>query len=235
MTAEAPTSVERFEYLGVPLNVDDDVFPVAQGMTYRATVSISNDYDRTRIAEELSSRGWKDITTWEPGEQLPADWPQEDLSGGLEVVHRWIRGQATRSGPSDALDRVSTIRLIVTIHPAVYRIAQLWKRVPAPDQGAIIGPGPGLHGLDASIPPAIAGAVLETWTNDTDPSRLRALGATMRQAGLVVAANVLDQRALVLEAGGVRSAVEQARVRDRAGGAMFFASILGTLAALIRR
>jgi hypothetical protein len=47
--------------------------------------------------------------------------------------------------------------------------------------------------------------------------------------------NVLDQRALVLESGGIRSAAEQARLRDRAGGAMFFASILGTLVTILRR
>jgi hypothetical protein len=114
---------------------------------------------------------------------------------------------------------------IVRLRLSVYRIAQLWKRVPAPDQGLIIGPGPGHRGLDAGVPPAIATAVLEAWSNETDPGRLRALGATMRQAGLVVAANVIDQRALVLEAGGVRSSAEQARLRDRAGGALFFASI----------
>jgi hypothetical protein len=107
--------------------------------------------------------------------------------------------------------------------------------VPAPDQGLIIGPGPGAHGLDSDIPPAIAGAVLEAWTNETDPGKLRALGATMRQAGLGVAANVLDQRALVLEAGGMPTAQSVARTRERAGGAMLFASILATLAALLRR
>ena len=50
-----------------------------------------------------------------------------------------------------------------------------------------------------------------------------------------VLANVLDQRALVLEAGGVRLSTEHSRLRDRAGGAMFFASILGTVATLLRR
>ena len=235
MTVVASSSPARFEKLGVPLNPDDDVFPVAQGMTYRATVSVSKDYGSAQVEEALSSRGWKDVTLWESGAPLPSDWPPEDLTSGLEDSHRWLRGEATRSGPSDALDRVSTVHAIVTLRLSVYRIAQLWKRVPAPDQGLIIGPGPGLHGLDAGVPPAIATAVLEAWSNETDPDRLRALGATMRQAGLVVAANVLDQRALVLEAGGVRSSAEQARLRDRAGGAMFFASILGTLASLIRR
>jgi hypothetical protein len=235
MTAVASSSAPRFEYLGVPLNRDDDVFPVAQGMTYRALVSVSKDYDKATVADALSARGWKEVTLWEPGESLPADWPREDVSSGLEDGHRWLRGEATRMGPSDAIDRVSTVHAIVTLHLSAYRIAQLWKRVPALDQGLIIGPGPGPHGLDAGIPPAIATAVLEAWTNETDPGRLSALGATMRQAGLVVAANVLDQRALVLEAGGLRSSVEQARLRDRAGGAMFFASILGMLAALLRR
>jgi hypothetical protein len=235
MMVVGSVSEPRFEYLGVPLNSDDDVFPVAQGMTYRATVSVSNNYNSAQITQELLSRGWKDITLWEPTDPLPADWPPEDLRGGLEAAHRWLRGQATRAGPSDTLDRVSTIRVIVTLHPAIYRIGQFWKRVPAPDQGVIIGPGPGPHGLDASIPPAIAKAVLEAWNNETDPSRLRALGATMRQAGLIVAANVLDQRALVLEAGGVNTPSEQRRLRDRTGGAMFFASILSTLASLLRR
>jgi hypothetical protein len=229
---QAPSA---FEYLGVPLNRDDDVFPAAQGMTYRATVSVSSDYAKAAIVHELRAHGWSDVSLWEPGEALPADWPKEELSGGLEEDHRWVRGQATRSGPSDTLDRVSTVRAIVTLHLSTYRIAQLWKRVPAPAQGLIIGPGPGAHGLDAGVPSAIAAAVLEAWTNETDPGKLRALGATMRQAGLVVAANVLDQRALVLEAGGIKTAQEESRLRDRAGGAMFFASLLGTLAALIRR
>jgi hypothetical protein len=231
-TATAPTA---FEYLGVPLNQDDDVFPVAQGMAYRATVSVSRDYAKLAIADALRARGWSDVSLWEPSEALPADWPKEDLRSGLEANHRWVRGQATRSGPSDALERVSSVHAIITLHLAIYRIAQLWKRVPAPDQGLIIGPGPGAHGLDADIPPAIAGAVLEAWTNETDPGKLRALGATMRQAGLGVAANVLDQRALVLEAGGMPTAQSVARTGERAGGAMLFASILATLAALLRR
>jgi hypothetical protein len=169
-------------------------------------------------------------------ERAPAlRWPSEDLSSGLEDGHRRLRGEAKRSGPSDTLDRVSTVHTIVTLHLSIHRIVQFWKRVPAPEQGLIIGPGSGPHGLDAGIPPAIAAAVLEAWTNETDPGRLRALGATMRQAGLVVASNVLDQRALVLEAGGVRLSTDQARLRDRGGGAMFFASILGTLATLLRR
>jgi hypothetical protein len=57
----------------------------------------------------------------------------------------------------------------------------------------------------------------------------------MSQAGLGVAANVLDERALVLEAGSMPTAQCVQRTRERPGGAMLFASILATLAAILRR
>lgn len=229
---QAPTA---FEYLGVPLNTDDDVYPVAQGMTYRALVSVSLNFAKAQIAAELAKRGWADVLLFEPNELLPTDWPHDDVSSGLEANHRWLRGEATRTGPSDTLDRVSSVHALITLRLSVYRIAQFWKRIPAPDQGLIIGPSSGAHGLDVGIPVPIAAAVLEAWTNETDPSKLRALGATMRMGNLVVAANVLDQRALVLEAGGVEAPAEIKRTRDRLAAPAFFASVLGTIAAAVRK
>ena len=233
--AAAPPVVaasETFEYLRVPLNGDDDVYPVAKGITYRALVSVSNDYTKKQIADALSTRGWSGVTLYDPGDALPADWPTENTSSGLEGNHRWMRGEATRTGASDTLDRVSTLHALVSIHLSLYRIAGMWKKVPHPSQGTIIGPGSGPNGLDVGIPAPIAGAVLEAWANETDPAKLRELAATMRMANLPIASNVLDQHALYLTSAGVQSPGEQPATQSRGNAAAWFAGILASVAAL---
>jgi hypothetical protein len=225
----------RFEYLGVPLNLDDDVYPIAQGMTYRALVSVSANYTKAQIGQYLATHGYAAVTLWEPTELLPVDWPSEDLSSGLEPNHRWLRGEATRTGASDVIDRVSTIHVLVTVHAAIYRIAAMWKKVPAPDAGLVIGPAAGPHGLDPDIPTPIASAVVEAYVNETDPDKLKQLATTMRQAGLFTAASVLGFRAAALEAGGMPSASSRASARSKAGGAALFAAVLGALATALRK
>lgn len=186
----------------------DDAYPLTSSATYRVTASVSKNFTKKQIGDYLASHGWVNILLWDesvPGEApLPTDWPsgQEEL-GGLEDNHRWLRGEATRTSDT-SIDVVSTVHAIFTIRLSVYRIANAWRKAPAPTTGLdtppiLIGPGLGPLGLDVGIPQPIGASVYYAWRDSNDPHELRELAATMRQGSFPIAASVLDQEALAVE------------------------------------
>jgi hypothetical protein len=58
-----------------------------------------------------------------------------------------------------------------------------------------IGPGTGPAGLDATIPDALASAIVYAWRTQEDPALLRQLATTMLQGGYRIATDVLVARA----------------------------------------
>lgn len=58
-----------------------------------------------------------------------------------------------------------------------------------------IGPGAGPAGLDATMPEALAAAIVYAWRTQEDPALLRQLATTMLQGGYRVATDVLVARA----------------------------------------
>ena len=70
----------------------------------------------------------------------------------------------------------------------------------APVQLLTMGPGPGPGGLDAGISVEHARSVQAAWAFEADAGRLRAFASTLRQGGYPIAAGVLDQRALTVQA-----------------------------------
>jgi Glutaredoxin len=314
-------------------------YAVKTSVRYRALVSVSKHFDKAAIAKYLGEHGWVSVALYEPGEALPADWPAEPSLaelGALEENHRWLRGDATRTGEDMSLDVVSTLHKLISLRLSIYRVAALWSctpraparaPVPAPmpapaasspsspsssssaaaplvivygarwcqacasatswltaqripfvekdvdeDPGAraelarklaaaklsdpgvlpmldvagrmlagfspdvvqaalgaagapvallTMGPGSGPGGLDATISADHARSVQAAWAFEPDAGRLRQFAATLRQAGYPIAAGVLDQRALTVQAESQeaqrgRDAKERAKKTDKA-------------------
>jgi len=200
-------------------------YPVMRGTRYRATVSVSNNFDRGAIAGYLVGHGWSSVQLWEGSDPLPADWPSGEHLSGLEDNHRWLRGEATRSGESSSLGTSSPWPF------TIYRVANLWRVVAAPAPSAaaptsappVIGPGAGPMGLDPGIPQHLGAAVFRAWSTETDPAALRALAATLRMGGYPIAADVLDQQALQVEG----PAQPQPPARPRSRRALHAAAAIG--------
>ena len=134
-------------------------YEVKRDVRYRALVSASKHFDKAAIAKYLSEHGWTSVALYEPGEALPADWPTEPpaLYEGLEDNHRWLHGDATRTGEDEALDVVSTLHKLISIRLSVYRIAALWSCTPraparAPAGGSRAAAGGELEELAGAVP-----------------------------------------------------------------------------------
>jgi hypothetical protein len=72
-------------------------FTVTTGTRYRATASVGNGYTRAQVQSYLSSNGWTAVTVYDTGDNLPSDWPLENI-GTLESGRRWVRVDAVRTG-----------------------------------------------------------------------------------------------------------------------------------------
>lgn len=222
----------------LPVAATADAYPLAQGPSYRVTASVSKNFSKSDVATYLTGHGWSTVALYDAaaGDATPADWPAGEQLGTLEDNHRWLRGEGVHSGAPTSIDQVSTLHAIFSIPLSIYRIADAWQLVPAPDPAAppiIIGPGAGPLGLDVGIPQPIGASVYYAWEDETNPVKLEQLGATMRQGGYPIAADVLDQRALEVE--GSQQATAQTAASSRnavaiAGGVASLAiGILGAL------
>ena len=208
-----------------PVATTNDAYPVPSGGHFRATVSLSKNFDKKAVGDYLSAHGWSNVLLYDQaaGDPTPPDWPVEGDLGRLEDNHRWLRGEATRSGAPTSVDRVSRLHALLTITLSIYRIAGAWMAQASSDvvpglDPVIIGPGPGPLGLDAGITQPVGASVFYAWQDDTDPAKLQALAATMRMGGFPIAADVLDQRALELE--GQQQATTSAQASSRKAIAM---------------
>jgi hypothetical protein len=224
----------------VPVAPTDDAYPLAQGPTYRVTASVSLNFTGKQVADYLTAHGWSTVSVYDQGDVVPADWPAGETLDTLEDHHRWLRGEGVHTGAPTSIDRVSTLHAIFAIHLSIYRIAGAWQLV-APAPGSqdmppiVIGPGAGPLGLDVGIPQPIGASVYYAWADATDPSKLVALGATMRQGGYPIAADVLDQRALELQGAQQGAAVKAETGRNAAAIAAGVGSLLIAAVGALRR
>jgi len=244
----------------------DGVYAIAQGARYRALVALSGHFSSGDVGKYLSEHGWSSVRVYEGTEPPPTDWPTAEeggaLSGALDSGHRWVRGEAVRSGPDTSIDVVSTLHKLIALRLSIYRIGALWvceggsrtqtgtppasapssSAPPVPHTAAAparlprIGQGPGPAGFDEDLPPELAPSIVHAWQTEADPHALRQLAQTMRQGGYPIAMNVLDQEAMYLEA--EQRAVERAidrpkKIRGRAI-AIGLAAV-GVAVALVRR
>jgi hypothetical protein len=113
-----------------------DKYRVRQGRRYRALVSVGRTFETAAVAKYLGSNGWSDVKLYEAGDPLPADWPTGEHMTSLEAGHRWLRGEAIHTRVDEDLDVSSTLHQIVELRLSIYRIADLWECVGAPDDGA---------------------------------------------------------------------------------------------------
>ena len=229
-------------------------YAIAPGVRYRALVSVSSHFTTEAVRKYLAEHGWSDVVLVDEGAALPPGWPTDEDLVGLEAGHRWVRGEAVRSGEATTVDVVSTLHKLITVRLSIYRIADLWACEGAPASGPRapaapppaaapgppalprIGTGPGPGGLDERMPAEIAPSVVHAWQTEPDPGKLRALAATMRMGGYPIASQLLDQQALYAEAderAAERPAKEEKRGRGKAL-AIGLAAV-GTLAALVKR
>ena len=233
-------------------------YAIARGTRYRALVSLSSHFTAEAVRKYLTEHGWSDVLLVDQGAAPPADWPVGEDLAGLEDGHRWVRGQATRTGEDTTIDVVSTLHKLITIHLSVYRIGALWAcdgaleaaapARPAPSSASSttapssasslprIGKGTGPAGLDGSLPPELAPSVVHAWQTEEDPAKLRQLAATMRMGGYPIASQLLDQQALYAdsEARARERAVEKPKQSRGRAIALGLAAV-GVVAALVKR
>jgi hypothetical protein len=136
-------------WAGVPLSPDGS-FPIAQGARYAVLASVTRNYSLAEVASYLNGHGWQTTYAWEEGSPTRGlyaiDTWLASLAADATNNHRWVYGEANRTGASESLGAHAPWPF------TFYAIAHVFRAVPAPP-GQTPGP-PELPPPSENAPPA---------------------------------------------------------------------------------
>jgi hypothetical protein len=133
-----------------------DAFPIESGGRYAVLASVSHNYSVSEIVDYLDRNGWTVTYAWEQGtatrDLYAIDTWLSSLVADPTNNHRWVYGEANRTGAAEALSSRAPWPF------TFYSIAHVFRAVPAPPSA----PGPDLPSPATPPPPpkAIPASVL---------------------------------------------------------------------------
>jgi hypothetical protein len=135
-------------------------FAIVEGGRYAVLASLSKNYSLAQAMAYLTGHGWSVTYSWETGQQTRGQYPVdawlEQLAPDTRDNHRWVYGEANRTGASTTLAQDPPWPL------TLYHVAHVLRAVPAasvpggsanlPDPAS-----PGCPTIPSRVPPFLWG------------------------------------------------------------------------------